>query len=83
MYNLQLGADELLLFSALRLLACLFKGKKYGLDRSWADLYWLAGKLGVLGGLGRGEPEQQRPASSIFASLLLRNEQLEIRAKPK
>jgi hypothetical protein len=40
------------------LLACLFKGTKYGLDRSHANLDWLAGQIGVaLGGLGRGETE--------------------------
>ena len=41
------------------LLAYLFKGTKYGLDRSQADLDWLAGELGALGGLGRGETERQ------------------------
>lgn len=61
------------------LLACLFKGTKYGLDRSHADLDWLAGKLvWHLAGWAVGKPSD---ALVYVASLLLRNKQLEINTK--
>lgn len=52
------------------LLACLFKGTKYGLDRRHADLDWLAGKLvWHLAGWAVGKPTD---GLVYVASLLLR-----------